>query len=101
MIIVLCVHWAACLEYYLPLTVAKIVGPNDASWIRSPYMENRRTKFAIYLSCLNRAIIALVGSTHYLNVSSPEDIIYNLILSVLGVIGFIYLLGMLIMLNLI
>ncbi|XP_011157224.2 potassium/sodium hyperpolarization-activated cyclic nucleotide-gated channel 2 [Solenopsis invicta] len=92
-IIVICVHWAACLEYYLPLAVAKIVGQNDASWIRSPYMEKRTTKFAIYLTCINRAIIALIGSTHYLNVSTPEDIIYNLIISILGVLGFIYLLA--------
>jgi len=56
-------------------------------------MMKRRTKFAIYLTCVNRAIIALVGSKHYLPVSAPEDIIYNLILSVLGLLGFIYLLG--------
>lgn len=30
-IIVICVHWAACLEYYLPLVVAKIFGPDDKS----------------------------------------------------------------------
>jgi len=29
-IIIICIHWAACLEYYLPLAVAKIVGQNDA-----------------------------------------------------------------------
>ncbi|XP_071648937.1 potassium/sodium hyperpolarization-activated cyclic nucleotide-gated channel 1 [Temnothorax longispinosus] len=93
-IIVVCVHWAACLEYYLPLAVAKIVEQNDASWIiRSSYMMKRRTKLAIYLTCVNRAVIALIGSTHYLHVSAPEDIIYNLILSVLGMLGFIYLLA--------
>jgi len=64
------------------------------SWIQSPYMMKRKTKLAIYITCVNRAIIALIGSTHYLNVSTPEDIIYNLILSVLGSLGFIYLLGM-------
>ncbi|XP_011874430.1 PREDICTED: potassium/sodium hyperpolarization-activated cyclic nucleotide-gated channel 1-like [Vollenhovia emeryi] len=92
-IIIVCVHWAACLEYYLPLAVAKIIGQNDASWIRSPYMTKRETKLAIYLTCVNRAVIALIGSTHYLNVSTPEDIIYNLILSILGLLGFIYLLA--------
>ncbi|KAL6266965.1 hypothetical protein P5V15_000049 [Pogonomyrmex californicus] len=92
-IIGVCVHWAACLEYYLPLAIAKIVGPNDESWIRSPYMMERQTRFQIYLSCVNRAIIALIGSEHYLAVKTPEDITYNLILSVLGVLGFIYLLA--------
>ncbi|XP_018314248.1 potassium/sodium hyperpolarization-activated cyclic nucleotide-gated channel 2 [Mycetomoellerius zeteki] len=29
-IIIVCVHWAACLEYYLPLAVAKMVGQHDA-----------------------------------------------------------------------
>ncbi|EGI66247.1 Potassium/sodium hyperpolarization-activated cyclic nucleotide-gated channel 2 [Acromyrmex echinatior] len=29
-IIIICMHWAACLEYYLPLAVAKMVGQNDA-----------------------------------------------------------------------
>ncbi|KYM97158.1 Potassium/sodium hyperpolarization-activated cyclic nucleotide-gated channel 1, partial [Cyphomyrmex costatus] len=92
-IIIVCVHWAACLEYYLPLAVAKMVGENDASWIRSSYMLKRKKKFAIYLTCVNRAIIALTASTHYLDVRTPEDIIYNLILTILGVLGFIYLLA--------
>lgn len=56
-------------------------------------MANRDTRFKIYLTCVNRAVIALVGSTHYLSVSAPEDIVYNLILSVLGFLGFVYLLG--------
>ncbi|KAG5325329.1 HCN2 protein, partial [Pseudoatta argentina] len=61
--IIMCVHWAACLEYYLPLAVAKMVGQNDA-----------KTKFQIYLTCVNRAIIALTTSTNYLDVRAPEDI---------------------------
>lgn len=28
-IIVMCVHWAACLEYYLPLIVIKITGQDE------------------------------------------------------------------------
>ncbi|XP_018369234.1 PREDICTED: potassium/sodium hyperpolarization-activated cyclic nucleotide-gated channel 1-like [Trachymyrmex cornetzi] len=94
-IIIVCVHWAACLEYYLPLAVAKMVEQDDASWIRSSYMLKRKTKFAIYLTCVNRAIIALTTSTHYLDVRAPEDIIYNIILSVLGLLGFIYMLAQL------
>lgn len=60
-------------------------------------MEKRETKFEIYLTCVNRAIIALIGSAHYLNVRATEDIIYNLILSVVGFFGFVYLLGMFIL----
>ncbi|KYM79373.1 Potassium/sodium hyperpolarization-activated cyclic nucleotide-gated channel 1 [Atta colombica] len=102
-IIIVCVQWAACLEYYLPLAVAKMVGQNDAynksikkicrSWILSSYMEKKKTKFAIYLSCVSRAVIALTTSTHYLDVRTPEDIIYNMILSILGLLGFIYMLS--------
>ncbi|KAM0728266.1 Potassium/sodium hyperpolarization-activated cyclic nucleotide-gated channel 2 [Formica fusca] len=92
-IIVVGVHWAACIEYYLPLVVDKIAGQKDPSWIRSPYMEKRKTKYKIYLTCINRAIIALIGAAQYLDVSAPEDIIYNLILSIFGFLGFVYLLA--------
>ncbi|XP_018348331.1 PREDICTED: potassium/sodium hyperpolarization-activated cyclic nucleotide-gated channel 2-like [Trachymyrmex septentrionalis] len=37
-IIIVCVHWAACLEYYLPLAVAKMVGQNDALSQLSQFM---------------------------------------------------------------
>lgn len=57
-------------------------------------MMKRKTKLAIYLTCVNRAIIALIGSTQYLDVNAPEDIIYHLILSVLGLFALIYLLGL-------
>lgn len=56
-------------------------------------MEKRETKYKIYLTCVNRAIIALIGAAQYLDVSASEDIIYNLILSILGFIGFVYLLA--------
>lgn len=62
-------------------------------------MEKRETKYKIYLTCVNRAIIALIGAAQYLDVIVPEDIIYNLILSILGFIGFVYLLGTLIIFN--
>ncbi|XP_050461211.1 potassium/sodium hyperpolarization-activated cyclic nucleotide-gated channel 1-like isoform X3 [Cataglyphis hispanica] len=91
--IVVGVHWAACMEYYLPLMVDKIAGQQDLSWIRSPYMEKREMKYQIYLACINRAIIALIGAAQYLDVSAPEDIIYNLILSIFGFLGFVYLLA--------
>lgn len=56
-------------------------------------MEKRRTRLAIYLTCVNKAIIALIGSTHYLDTKATEDIVYNLIITVLGFLGFVYLLG--------
>lgn len=66
---------------------------NCRSWIQSSYMEKRETKYKIYLTCANRAIIALIGSAQYLDVKASEDIIYNLILSVFGFFGFVYLLA--------
>ena len=69
------------------------------SWILSSYMEKKKTKFAIYLSCVSRAVIALTTSTHYLDVRTPEDIIYNMILSVLGLLGFIYMLSTFVLFN--
>lgn len=118
------VHWVACLEYYLPLVVARIAGPDDESvridktktkretranrrdttvtrnvlklyrsWIRSAYMLKRKTRFRIYLACVHRALIALAGSAHYLDMRATEDIVYNLVLTILGFLGFIYLLG--------
>ncbi|XP_011149636.1 potassium/sodium hyperpolarization-activated cyclic nucleotide-gated channel 1 [Harpegnathos saltator] len=92
-ILVVCVHWVACLEYYIPLVVAKLAGSDDESWIRSPYMLKRETKFRIYLACMHRALIALAGSAHYLNMCTTEDIVYNLILTILGSLSFIYLLA--------
>lgn len=62
-------------------------------------MEKRETKYKIYLTCINRAIIALIGAAQYLDVSAPEDIIYNLILSIFGFLGFVYLLGTMIIFN--
>lgn len=58
-------------------------------------MKKRTTRLAIYLTCVNRAIIGLTASAQYLDVNAPEDIVYNLILTILGFLGFIYLLGML------
>ncbi|XP_020295125.1 potassium channel KOR1-like isoform X2 [Pseudomyrmex gracilis] len=92
-IIVLCVHWAACLEYYLPLIVGKIFGPNEKSWIRSVFGTNKKTKLTLYFECVNRAVTSLVGSTHFFPVSTFEDMLLNLILSVIGFLGFIYLLA--------
>lgn len=56
-------------------------------------MLERETRFRIYLACMHRALIALAGSAHYLNMSATEDIMYNLILTILGFLGFVYLLG--------
>ncbi|XP_014473811.1 PREDICTED: potassium/sodium hyperpolarization-activated cyclic nucleotide-gated channel 1-like [Dinoponera quadriceps] len=92
-IMVIYVHWVACLEYYIPLIVAKVAGPDDESWIRSAYMLKRETRFQIYLACLHRALIALAASAHYLNMQTTEDIVYNLILTILGFFAFIYLLA--------
>lgn len=46
-----------------------------------------------YLACLNRALIAFTRASHYLDVKTPEDIILNMILTILGFLGMIYLLS--------
>ncbi|XP_076385220.1 potassium/sodium hyperpolarization-activated cyclic nucleotide-gated channel 1 isoform X2 [Megachile rotundata] len=86
------VHWAACMEYYVPLSVEKLGTLSDKSWIRSQDFIKKSTTVKKYLVCLNRAIIAMVRSTHYSTMQTREDIILNLILTVLGFIGIIYLL---------
>ncbi|XP_029045711.1 potassium/sodium hyperpolarization-activated cyclic nucleotide-gated channel 1-like [Osmia bicornis bicornis] len=86
------IHWAACMEYYVPLSVEKLGTISTQSWIRSKYFINKETTFKRYLLCLNRAIIAMVRSSHYSSIKTPEDIILNLILTILGFIGIMYLL---------
>lgn len=56
-------------------------------------MKNKDTKFKIYLACANRATASLVCSSHYLDVKTPEDILLNILLTVVGRIGFIYIVG--------
>ncbi|XP_053979382.1 potassium/sodium hyperpolarization-activated cyclic nucleotide-gated channel 1-like [Hylaeus volcanicus] len=91
-VIVVCVHWAGCLEYYVPMSVDHLGTLSNDSWIRSSYFRNKKTKVKRYLVCLNRAVTSLVRSAHYLDVKTPEDIILNLILTVVGFLGFMYLL---------
>lgn len=117
MVITIGIHWAACMQYYVPLSVEKLGTLSSQlvfafilfqlcffvynfisfflfrSWIRSKYFLNKKTTFKKYLLCLNRAIIAMVRSSHYSSIKTPEDIILNLILTVLGFIGIIYLLS--------
>ncbi|KOC70603.1 Potassium/sodium hyperpolarization-activated cyclic nucleotide-gated channel 2 [Habropoda laboriosa] len=94
-IIVTCIHWSACLEYYVPKSV-EVLGTlsNELvySWIKSAYFQNKKTFVKKYLVCLNRATIAFVRSAHYLNMETPEDIILNMFLTILGFLGVIFLL---------
>ncbi|XP_031847872.1 potassium/sodium hyperpolarization-activated cyclic nucleotide-gated channel 2 [Nomia melanderi] len=90
-IIVLCIHWAACIEYYVPMSVGHLGTLSSQSWINSEYFRSKTTKTEMYLVCLNRAITALVRSAHYLDMKTPEDMILNMILTVCGFIGFAYL----------
>nr|XP_050854234.1 potassium/sodium hyperpolarization-activated cyclic nucleotide-gated channel 1-like [Vespula vulgaris] len=92
-IIIISVHWAACLEYYIPLIVSNVLGRNRGSWIDSDALKERGTNFHKYLICLNRATIALVCSAHYLDMKTPDDMLFNIILSVMGMLGFIFALA--------
>ncbi|XP_017790992.1 PREDICTED: potassium/sodium hyperpolarization-activated cyclic nucleotide-gated channel 1-like [Habropoda laboriosa] len=91
-IIVTCIHWSACLEYYVPKSVEVLGTLSNDSWIKSAYFQNKKTFVKKYLVCLNRATIAFVRSAHYLNMETPEDIILNMFLTILGFLGVIFLL---------
>ncbi|XP_024938799.1 cyclic nucleotide-gated cation channel alpha-3 isoform X2 [Cephus cinctus] len=63
------------------------------SWILSDYMKKKNSGIRKYIQSLNRAAIALTSSAHFLTVKTPEDVILNVILTVIGKIGLIYILG--------
>ncbi|XP_076662351.1 potassium/sodium hyperpolarization-activated cyclic nucleotide-gated channel 1 [Halictus rubicundus] len=90
LIVVLGVHWAACFQYYVPISVDHLGTLSSKSWINSAYFRSKETKTEMYLVCLNRAITALVRSAHYLDMKTPEDMILNLFLTILGFIGFVF-----------
>ena len=96
-IIVVCIHWAACLEFYVALVAGEIAegtAKDRGSWLASVGMQDKDTKFRKYLACLNRAMISLAASTHYRDVKTPEDVVLNMLLTVVGrMIGFVYILG--------
>ncbi|XP_063973417.1 potassium/sodium hyperpolarization-activated cyclic nucleotide-gated channel 1-like [Diachasmimorpha longicaudata] len=100
MISITCLHWATCLELYIPLVVGRVAWESSTprSWLSSDYMKKRDTIAKRYISSLNRATTALMSSSHYLPVITTEDIILNLILTILGRIGFIYVLAQLLQL---
>ncbi|OXU25981.1 hypothetical protein TSAR_004105 [Trichomalopsis sarcophagae] len=94
-IIIISIHWSACLVYYVPMVVQKFDGFDDAvskSWILSASMKKRNSRLKKYILCLNRATISLVSSEHYLDVTTAEDMIMNFLLAVFGKLGFVYLL---------
>ena len=47
----------------------------------------------MYLVCLHRTIITFGRSAHYLNVKTHEDIALNLILTIIGFLGNVYMLS--------
>ncbi|XP_061936082.1 potassium/sodium hyperpolarization-activated cyclic nucleotide-gated channel 1 isoform X4 [Apis cerana] len=91
-VIILSIHWAACLEYYVPLSVYVLGTLSNESWINSPYFQNRETRVKKYVVCLHRSLIAFSRSCHFLDMKTKEDIILNMILMIIGCIGAIYLL---------
>ncbi|XP_076281474.1 potassium/sodium hyperpolarization-activated cyclic nucleotide-gated channel 1 [Lasioglossum baleicum] len=91
MIVGLSIHWAACFQYYVPISVEYLGTLSSQSWINSEFFRTKKTKTEKYLVCLNRAITALVRSAHYLDMKTPEDMVLNLVLTIIGFIGFVYL----------
>ncbi|XP_051160814.1 potassium/sodium hyperpolarization-activated cyclic nucleotide-gated channel 1-like [Leptopilina boulardi] len=94
LIISITIHWSACLEYYVPQAILKSgkLRERKNSWILSDIMIKKTSRIKKYIFCLQRATTALVSSTHILPVFALEDMILNLVLSILGRLGFIYLL---------
>lgn len=113
-VVIMCIHWAACLQYYVPMSVntlgtlsnelvfkfgfIKFVSLANSrfifsSWVKSSYFLNKRTKTEMYLVCLHRTIVTFVRSAHYLNMKTHEDILLNLILTIIGFLGFLYILS--------
>ncbi|KAF3429792.1 hypothetical protein E2986_01475 [Frieseomelitta varia] len=86
-VVIMCIHWAACLQYYVPMSVNTLGTLSNDSWVKSSYFLNKRTKAEMYLVCLHRTIITFVRSAHYLNVKTHEDIVLNLILTIIGFLG--------------
>ncbi|XP_017891941.1 potassium/sodium hyperpolarization-activated cyclic nucleotide-gated channel 1-like [Ceratina calcarata] len=87
------VHWCACLEYYVPLSVKTLGTLRNDSWIHHPLLESKETYTQKYLVCLNRAIVAFVRSAHHLGMKTREDIVLNLIITIIGYLCSLYLLS--------
>lgn len=64
-----------------------------SSWIKSSHFVIKRTKVQKYLVCLHRSIVACARSAHYLDMKTQEDIILNLILTIIGFLGNVFLLS--------
>ncbi|XP_076752308.1 potassium/sodium hyperpolarization-activated cyclic nucleotide-gated channel 2 [Xylocopa sonorina] len=92
MVIILCTHWAACLEYYVPMSVEKLGTLSNDSWIKSPFFQNKTSNARRYIVCLNRAIVGFVRSAHHLEMKTSEDIALNLFITMFGFFGSTYLL---------
>ncbi|XP_015428957.1 PREDICTED: potassium/sodium hyperpolarization-activated cyclic nucleotide-gated channel 1-like [Dufourea novaeangliae] len=92
LIVFMTIHWASCLEYYVPMSVNYLGTLSNESWIKSESFLSKTTTREQYILCMNRAVTALLRSAHYLDMKTPEDIILNLILTVTGFIGFVYVL---------
>lgn len=116
-VIIICIHWAACLEYYVPLSVYVLGTLSNElvfylimhsiifissimnskfifrSWINSSYFQTKETIAKKYLVCLHRSLIAFSRSCHFLNMKTKEDIILNMILMIIGCFGAIFLLS--------
>lgn len=65
----------------------------------SDLMRDQNTNLRIYLVCANRATVSLVSSSHYLDMKTTEDILLHLVLTIVGRIGFIYIIGKQIKIN--
>ncbi|XP_068968408.1 potassium/sodium hyperpolarization-activated cyclic nucleotide-gated channel 1-like isoform X1 [Bombus flavifrons] len=92
-VVIICIHWAACLQYYVPISVDTLGTLSNNSWIKSSHFVIKRTKVQKYLVCLHRSIVACARSAHYLDMKTQEDIILNLILTIIGFLGNVFLLS--------
>lgn len=89
------VHWAACLEFLVPVFVdgADVLKPGTVSWTTEfPFWTDSPT--AKYVHCFHRALYTLAIFGHSMDESkSIEDMSLSLFLLILGFILKIYLLA--------
>ncbi|XP_046753167.1 potassium/sodium hyperpolarization-activated cyclic nucleotide-gated channel 1-like [Diprion similis] len=93
--ILLILHWAACAEYYISATVRRQYlksGKDLDNWTTLPNVVQGNT-FYKYNMALYRAVSAMVCALKSDEMISVEDVMYDVVLSICGRVGNIYVIA--------